>query len=190
MAFKLPRLRDDWQDNPHLTQRYWNEAMLNLEKVLNQLLSIPAIQQALEDLTDATAAAQAAANNANDAADATSAESSIVNSYIDSTSFTAPLIQSDNLGDVTIKTHTRVYGNGSTVSVNGTTISTGEAAGNILRFYYDDSSRAGGSVTYAYTVDPAAFPVQSGDRHSVGVVTVPATGTDGGDYLKPPGYVY
>lgn len=102
-------------------------------------------------------------------------------------SFTPPFIEADDLGQVVIAAHTRFYGDGTSVDVDGGTISTGEAAGSVLRFYYDDSQHAGGAVTYLYTVDPTAAPIQSGARHVVGKVEIPASGTQDGTYLLPPG---
>lgn len=189
MAFKIPRLTQGYKNQEGLLERYWDDAMGQLEGVLNEILALPAIQTALTDLDTATTAAQTAADNANSAAAASTAESSIVNSYIDSTSFTAPLMSCDTSGNATIKTHDRVYGDGTTVEVTGATYASGESASSVIRIYYDQSSRAGGAVTFEHTLDPAAPPVQGGDRHSVGALTVPGAGTSNGNYITPPGYI-
>lgn len=196
-VFRLPRLPVNWLTSPDLFRRYWDEAMSKIEETLNAILAIPAIEQALADLDSATQAALDAADAAQNAADgaaaataASAAETSIVNSYI--TGFTPPLLTISDTGLVTIANHTRVYGDSTlnpSVSVTGGTISTGLPAGSAIRVYYDDPSRAGGGVTYQYTVDPAAPPVQSGNRHSVGAGVVPATGTEDGGYVRPPGWV-
>lgn len=187
---KLPRLTKGWREQPELLERYWDIAMSKLEDILNQLIAIPLIEAALADLDAATTAAAAAAANANAAAEAVTSESSLVNSFVDN--FVAPLISADNLGDITIATHDRVYGDSTlnpTVSVTGAVVSSGAAPASVVRIYYNDPARAGGAVTYLFTVDPAAPPVQGGNVHSVGAVTIPAAGTQGGNGVRPPGYV-
>lgn len=186
---KLPRLTHGWDKQPQLLERYWDIQATKLEGVLNQILSIPLIIDALADLDAATQAAQDAADNANAAAGAVTSESSLVNSYI--SNFTPPVISVDSTGLVTIANHDRVYGDpvlNPTVSVVGDTISTGEPTGSLIRVYYIDPARAGGAVTYLYTVDPADPPVQGGDTHSVGAVTVPGVGSVDGGFIRPPGY--
>lgn len=190
MAIKLPRLPTNWQEQPKLVERYWDTTMTNLEKTLNAILAIPLIENALVDLDTAIAAADAAAANANAAANSVTSETSLVNSF--PTSFVAPLISADSLGNVTIANHSREYGDSvlnPTVAVTGGVIATGAAAASVVRVYYNDPARAGGTVTYLFTVDPAAPPVQSGNTHSVGAVTIPAAGSQGGNGVRPPGYV-
>lgn len=200
MAFRLPRLPYGWRDQPQLFERYWDEFATNIEKTLNAILEIPEIAEALQDAIDAAEAAadnaQTAADNAqtaaDDAASATAAqaqETSLVNSY---PSAGVPILSADSTGLVTIATHNRVYGDSAlnpTVSVTGNTVASAAAALSIVRVYYDDPTRAGGAVTYGFTVDPAAPPVQSGNRHSVGAVEIPAVGSQDGRPLGPPGYV-
>lgn len=186
---KLPRLTHGWDKQPQLLERYWDIQATKLEGVLNQILAIPLIIDALANLDAATQAAQVAADNANAAAGAVTSESSLVNSYV--SNFTPPVISADNTGLVTIANHDRVYGDpilNPTVAVTGNTVATGKAAGTIVRIYYNDSTRAGGAVTYLFTVDPAPPPVQGGDTHSVGAVEIPAAGSVGGGYVRPPGY--
>lgn len=103
--------------------------------------------------------------------------------------FTAPLIQADASGNVTIAAHTRYYGDGTSVAVAGGVLATGEAAASVLRIYYDDPRHLGGAVSYQYTLDPAVAPIQTGVRHIVGRVEIPASGTQDGTYLFPPGYI-
>lgn len=187
---KLPRLLQGWRDQPKLLERYWDIAMKQIEDILNQLLSIPLIIDALADLDAAILAAQAAADNANNAADSVTSETSIVNSYPANPS-PAPLISADSTGLITISNHQRVYGDPTldpTVSVTGNTIATGLAPASIARVYYNDPARSGGGVAYLYTVDPADPPVQGGDTHSVGAVTIPAAGSQAGGQVNPPGH--
>lgn len=190
MAVKLPRLPTNWQDQPKLVERYWDSTMTEIEKTLNAILAIPLIEDALADLDTAIAAADAAAANANAAATSITSESSLVNSFPDN--FAAPLVSVDNLGNVTIAAHDRVYGDSvlnPTVSVTGATVATAAAPTDIVRIYYNDATRAGGTVTYLFTTDPAPPPVQGGDIHSVGAVEIPTVGTLSGKNVTPPGFV-
>lgn len=200
MTIKLPRLPVNYDKVPGLFTRYWDEAMSNIEKAVNEVLAIPAIQAALTAATDAAAAANSAAASANSAAaaaqstaDVQAEELSLVNSYIDPTSFTGDLISLTSAGVATIKTHTRIYGNSilnPSVSVTGSSFTvSGVVSGDVVRFYYDDTLRAGGSVTYLTTIDPVPALAQSGITHSVGAATVPVSGSSAGKYVKPPGYV-
>lgn len=189
-VIKLPRLLRGWREQPELLERYWDIAMSKLEDVLNQLLAIPAIEAALADLDTATQAAQDAADAANAAANSVTSESSLVNSY--PTNYVGALISATSTGDVTIANHDRAYGDATlnpTVAVVGDTISTGSVSPDVIRVYYIDPTRAGGAVTYLFTVDPADPPVQGGNVHSVGAVEIPAAGTQNGNGVRNPGYV-
>lgn len=188
--FKLPRLQKGWRDQPLLLERYWDIAMTQIERTLNAILDIPAIEAALVAVAAATAAANAAANNAQAAADGVTTDTSLVNSYPTNPS-PSPLISADNAGNVTVNSHQRVYGDSvlnPTVLVIGGGIATGASPGEIVRVYYDDPTRSGGSVTYLFTVDPAPVPVQTGNTHSVGAVEIPSGGPVDGGPVRPPGY--
>ena len=190
MTFRLPRLPVNWKEQPQLFERYWDETLFSLEKTLNVILDIPLIKQAVADAQAAAAVAQTAASTARNAIDNQASMTSLVNSY--TSGFTGALLTANTSGTVTIQTHNRVYGDSTlnpTVSVAGSSISTGASAGNTVRIYYDDPSRAGGAVTYLFTIDPATPPVQGGSRHSVGAVVIPSSGTNGGKNLGPPGYI-
>ncbi len=191
---KLPRLPLGWKNQPQLFERYWHEAMTQIEKTLNDVLAIPAIEAAIAAANDAAIAANNAAIAANDAIDAQRSDTSLTNSYVDTSSYVGTLITCTSAGLVTIKTHTRIYGDPSlnpNSSVTGNTFTVGAAVpGDLIRIYYADTNRTGGSVTYQYTIDPAPPPVQTGNIHSVGVVEVPVTGTANGKEIKNPGYVY
>lgn len=193
MPLKLPRLQAGFQIvNPkdgtptNAMIQWWQSVAEQAETAIN---GVEAALAAAGIALDAAEAANTAAGNAQTAADTTSAETSLVNSYVDN--FVAPIITSDNLGNVTIATHDRVYGDPTlnpTVSVDGDTIATGEVSPSTVRIYYNDPTRAGGAVAYLFTVDPATPPVQGGDTHSVGAVTIPAAGTQDGGFIRPPGY--
>jgi hypothetical protein len=190
---KLARLPAGWRDRPQLFERYWDEAVGKIEETLNSLLMLPIIEDALSDVVAATALATSAATEANTATLAQRAETSIINSYINVASFTGDLISTTEAGVITVKTHERVYGDPAfnpSVSVSGAVITTsGTTTGSIVRIYYNDIPRSGGTVDYLYTVDPAPPPVQSGSTHSVGAVEIPANGMAAGKEIKNPGYV-
>jgi hypothetical protein len=88
---------------------------------------------------------------------------------------------------VTIGAHTRSYGDGTSVSVNGGTV-TGQPFSTLVYIYYDDTALAGGAVTYAATTSQATAAQVNG-RHLVGSVTTPANGAppEVGDNPRPPG---
>jgi hypothetical protein len=174
-------------------QLFWQKTVDAIEASFDGIEGALAAAGIALDAADAanTAAAVAtgAAVLAQDAADATMAETSIVNSFI--SNFTAPIISAASTGIVTVATHDRVYGDSTlnpTVSVTGNTVATGQVNPALVRIFYDDPSRAGGVVTYQFTVDPATAPVQSGHRHSVGAVVIPAAGSSNGGYIRPPGF--
>lgn len=163
--------------------------MTKIEDLFDQILAVPVIQDYVTQLQEATTQLQEATAEAAAITGQSRAESSLVNSYVEAA---GTVISVDDLGDVTINAHTRVYGDSTlnpSVSVAGSTISTGETAGAVIRVYYVDPTRAGGTVTYQFTVDPDPVVPQTGDNHSVGAVTVPVTGTEDGAYLRPPGYI-
>lgn len=91
---------------------------------------------------------------------------------------------------ITVAAHDRVYAD-KTVSVSSGSL-TGKAYSTLYFVYYDDAGRAGGSVTYATTTDPAIAYNSSTypDRHLVGYVTTPASGgaDTGGSGTAPPGW--
>lgn len=190
---RLPRLPVNWKTQPQLFERYWDEAMTTIENNLNAILELPAIQAAVDAANAAAAAANSAASTAQATSDAADLANSLINSFVDASSFTAPLLTATSALAVTIKTHTRIYGKPSlnpNRSVTGATITaTGAVAGDTVRIYYNDPTRAGGAVTYLFTIDPAPAPVQGGNLHSVGAVLIPAAGTNNGKFFQPPGYV-
>ena len=201
MTLKLPRLPTGWKDQPQLFERYWNDAMDAIESNINSIEAIPVIQAELllvsgaaDAANTAAAAANTAAATANAATVTNKSESSIVNSFIDQSSFTGALMSVTSLGVVTVQAHTRIYGdstlNPSVAVAAGTIPTVGSTSASIIRIYYNDPTRAGGAVLYQYTIDPTAAPVQGGNLHSVGAVKVPATGSINGINVGPPGYIY
>ena len=128
-------------------------------------------------------AAQALAQAANDTAQQNLAQTNIASSYTNPSN----VLTADSAGNITIAAHSRVYGDGRSVSVDGGSLS-GFAAGAYVSVFYDDAARMGGAVSYQGTTDAVA---QAGDRHSVGQITIPAAGsppaTGGG--VSAPGYI-
>lgn len=164
--------------------------ILTWQQLVTQLELIPGLEAAIAAADAAAANAQAAADNANAAADSITSEQSLVNSSPANYAF--PLLQADNTGNVTIANHDRVYGDPTlnpTVPVTGGVVASGASPGSVVRPYYDDPTRAGGIVTYLFTVDDDAFPSQTGDTHVLGAVTIPAAGTQDGNPVRPPGNV-
>lgn len=195
LQIKLPRLNYQWQQNPQLLERYWDEAMNEIERTLNEILLIPSIQQGLQDLEDniveITADIETVTELANEVDGVVAgevAQSSLRESFVNG--FTGSLISADSAGVVTIGAHDRVYTDNTTASVNGATINTGAAVGDTLRFFYNDPDRTGGAVAYLFTTDPGPPPVQIGDTHVIGTVQIPASATSDGNYVRPPGFVF
>jgi len=176
VKLRLARLPVGWQSQPDLIARYWDDAMTAIEKSIGNIVDTIAAREAAEEAKKATQDLKQ--------------ESSIALSYLDA--YTPPIMTATPAGVVTIKNHQRVYGNDDInprVTVYGATINTGAAPGKTVRFYYDDPERNGLDVNYQFTVDPAPPVAQSGSIHSVGVVTIPDSGTAQGSGVRPPGYV-
>lgn len=160
----------------------------NVVAALNAITSIPEIEQALQGLDAATQAAQQAASDAVQAADqaqqqtgATQREAALQGSYIEPSA-----VLSATPTTITIATHTRRYADGTSAAVNGGSVSA-TAQGDVDYVYYNDAARTGGTVIYLVSTTP---PVQTGDAHVVGAVTIPTTGTQqGGEGPRRPGFV-
>lgn len=163
-------------------QRALNDAFARIQAAIQAIENIPEIQAALANLDTATQAAQQAASDANAAAQAITAESALQNSYI-----SPDTVLSATATTISVAAHTRYYTDGTSVAVNAGTVAA-TAAGDTDFVFYDDPARAGGAVTYQVST---TSPTQTGNRHVVGAVMVPAAGataTGGRGPLKP-GYV-
>lgn len=195
MALKLPRLQNNqqlidangfptdvfvlwWQQVAEQVEASINGIAVALEAAGIALDAADAAQAAADAADAAAAAAQGAANNVTDAA-------SLANSYVTGITVTATDIGASVT--ISISAHTRVYGDGTSVSVSGGVI-TGQPYSTTLYIYYDQASRAGGSVTYVATtnIDDVA---QLNDRHSVAQVDTPAAAAppNNGGGVRPPG---
>lgn len=193
MAYRLPRLRDNVPivstktGNPLFIFIRWIQSLVvAIETALNTLQdaidAIALAQTAADDANAAAAAADAAAASAQSATDALTTESNLVNSYVTGCTVTAADAGANTT--ITISGHTRVYGDGTSVSVTGGTV-TGLAYSTGYSVYYVQASRAGGAVTYLATTTPATA-AQTGDTHLVGGITTPAAAapsTTGGAVL-------
>lgn len=128
-------------------------------------------------------AAEAKADAAQTQAVATATEDSLAKSFPSPTN----ILSAASDGTITITAHTRVYGDGTSVAVNGGSL-TGWSAGQFVQVYYDDAGRAGGAVAYQGTT---AVIAQGGARHIIGGVTIPLAGEAPYDGFPPfpPGYV-
>jgi len=182
MVYNMP-LVEKLTGRPNQTfHRWWNESMDQIEAAINGIqdaLTAAGIAQA------AATAANAAAATANTAADNAAAVTNLAESGTDGLTLTATDAGSD--ATITISAHDRIYADGTTVSVNGGSV-TGLLYSTLYFVYYDDASRAGGAVTYVVTTN-TADAVQTGNRHLVGDVTTPVAAgadTDGG-IVVPPG---
>jgi len=195
---RLPRLQSlapivDKDGKPTLTfTRYFQSFAEQIELVLNKIAEILGITDeldaAIQEAKAAAAAAKAAADNAQDAADGAQAttdaqkrEAALQGSYIEPDSV---VTASTTL--ITIAAHMRKYADGTSAAVSdGTVAATGMGDSDYVS--YVDAARTGGVVTYVASTTP---PVQTGDTHVVGAVTIPTTGTvDGGSGPRRPGFV-
>lgn len=184
---KLPRLPStqyivDKNGAPLVSfQQFWQQAMTQIETSVN------GIQDAIDAAAAANAAAAAATNaaaTANNAADAAAADNAIANSGV--TGLTMTAADAGTSATITISSHTRVYADGTSVSVSGGSL-TGLAYSTSYYVYYHDALHAGGAVTYLSSISASAA-IQSGDVHSVGAVTTPAAAgppKDGRGNLAP-----
>lgn len=172
-------------------QLYIQRVLENIEESVNALIDVEnatEAAQAAADAADAAAtAAASAAETANTAATSASEASALATSGTSGLTITATDAGSNVT--VSISAHTRVYGDGTSVSVNSGNI-TALAYSTVYYIYYDQASRAGGAVTYQATTSQATA-AQTGDRHSLGAVTTPAAaaGPVTGSPNLPPGVV-
>lgn len=156
-------------------QRICEQLETALDGIDTELGALAAAQAA-----QATADAAQAAANSVDLNDKISASSVIPANVITAT---------DNGTNVTITiaSHTRVYGDGSQVSITGDTL-TGNYS-TTYGIYYDDSTCSDTTPSFQKTtVATRALPNFTNGRHFVGTVDTPASGgaaTTGGS--TPPG---
>lgn len=181
MALNLPSMQRNVviveSSTGHTTpvyHRWWQKVVKTLETSFNDLeelvLDIAAAQNTADTAQTTATSAQTTATSAQ--ADAVSA--SALTSFSVSGTLGCTITGTDAGSDATVSitAHSRIYGDGTSVSVNSGTV-TGLSYSTQYYIYYVDPSRSGGSVTYLATT-VAATAVQTGDTHFVGVVTTPA----------------
>lgn len=172
-------------------QQWWQAFAKAIEAQFGAVDAAIAAQDAADAANAAAASATAAATTAQTAAtaaqttaDTVTADQNLINSYV--TGLTLGATDAGASASISISAHTRVYGDGSSVSVNAGSF-TGLAYSTTYYVYYDDITRAGGAVTYAQTTT-AETAAQTGNRHLVGSVLTPAAAagpTSGGGVLPP-----
>lgn len=180
-------------------QIWWQQFSDSIEYSINGIAAALAAAgialDAAEIAMDAADAAQLAADNAQTAADNANAAVASTNSAVSLANSgvvnEAGPLEAISTGTVTIANHDRLYGDQTlnpTVAVTGDTLSSGFSSGDIVYVYYLDPTRAGGAVSYLFSLDPADV-VQAGSTHSVGVVEIPAGPTATGIYVRPSGVI-
>jgi hypothetical protein len=157
-------------------QARWQSVMENIEESVNAVIeaqnAADAANAAAVAAQDAAESAQAAAEAAQATADGAQGNSSIASSGVSGCTILATDAGTD--ADIDISAHTRIYGDGTSVSVDGDTL-TGLLYSTKYYIYYDQPSRAGGAVSYLTTTSQTTA-AQTGNRHTVGSVTTPAGG--------------
>lgn len=181
MSIRLPRFL---RDIPITTEKGLPTLQFHQwwETVLKQIeASINSITAALEAADIAIAAAEAAQS----AADSVTSTAKLNTSGMTGLTITATDAGTD--ATVVVSNHTRVYGDGTSVSVTGASI-TGLSYETTYVIYYLDASFAGGAVSYLTSTDLTSVS-QTGSTHVVGRVTTPAAGQpdENGAGPLPPG---
>lgn len=184
MTRKLDRLNGT-NDKGLAFQKLWQK---NCEIVEGNFADIT---QLVTDLATAVAAivtAQAAANAAQSTANTVKRDDGIASSW---TSPGTILSAADAGADatITIAGHTRKYSDNTSASVTGGSL-TGKAYSTVYYIYYDQTSRAGGAVSYQAATDPnTALAGAAAGRHFCGKITTPAAlgGATSGGYNPPSG---
>lgn len=196
MAFRVPRfdrtipLVDEKRTATYPYHLWWDRAAKSIEDAINGIqdaLTAAGIAQAAADDAQAAAdAAQAAADSAQAAADGAGTTSKLSGSGV--SGLTLQGVDAGSNASITISAHTRVYSDGTQVSVGANSL-TGLAYSTVYYVYYDDPAFAGGAVSYVATTIQADAAQVNG-RHLVGEVTTPAALGPANDGLKPavPGF--
>lgn len=191
-VFRLPRLLSnadivDPQRRPTTTfQQWWQQVVTQIERAITLIVELTGIQEqfelALQQAQQAAVDAQAAADQAQQQTEAAKREAALQGSYIEPNS-----VLTASTTTIMIAGHTRYYADGTSAVVNAGTAPVAGSPGDVNYVSYEDPMRAGGAVTYIVS-DNA--PVQTGNTHVVGAVTIPTTGTQpGGRGPLRPGYV-
>lgn len=172
--------------------RYFNDNATAITKALNDLVQARTdIGTNATDTSTALTAAQGAQTTVDGLQSTVTAltkQMSLSLSYVSGVTLTAALNVADpTKADITISTHQRHYGDGTSATVTGAILH-GVALSTALYIIYSDHSRSGGTVSYSTTTDLLAAS-QIGDQHLVGLITTPAAGattSTTGTVLRPP----
>lgn len=163
--------------------RRLNEILGSLAQAINGVIeaqnAAAAAQAAAETAQAAAEMAQEAAEQAQQQGGQQSREQALVTSGI----MPRVVVRASATGNVSIESHTRYYGDGTTVEVDAGNVDDGYMPGDQVFVSYVDASRAGGAVIYEGS---PSFQSQTNDRHVVGSVVVPDTGTREGEPGPPP----
>ena len=170
-------------DNGHPTIEYLRQLNSIIGQLGKQTNANTELLAMIETALEQAGIAVLTAEEARDAARASARDQNLVNSYVDPGS---PLHCADLT--ITIDTHERVYGDGTRVTVAGSTLT---VAAYSTRYWitYLDPARTGGTVTYVAT-DNYLNAAQQGDRHVVGDLVTPADAAappTNGNGPRPPG---
>lgn len=175
---------------PTITFHKWvNGVVGTLQSAYNDLDQL--VGDIAESLKQAGIAIETA-NEAKSAATSASKDTALVNSYVSPSNILSAVLDTVDATKavITIADHTRMYGDGTSKPVTGSTI-VGLSLSATYYVTYMDATRAGGSVTYMTTTDYLAAG-QGSDRHLVGSIVTPAAGSTApstGDPVRPPGVV-
>jgi hypothetical protein len=118
--------------------------------------------------------------------DALAKQAALVNSYTSPTSVLTASYDGTS-ATITIAAHSRIYGDGTSVSVSGGSIAA-LLSNTVYYVFYTDTAHAGGTVTYHDSLS-GGDAAQTNGVHSVGVILTPSTtgGSSGGAGGDPPG---
>lgn len=165
------------------TSQFQQQTQRDKEEIERSINGLRASVDAIQSAFAAAAEAQRIAGLATEAA------TSVQNEVKLTASYTSPqnALSADSGGTVTIASHTRVYGDGSTVSITGGTLS-GFAIGQVVGVYYNDPTYSLTAPTFLADTG-GGEAVQTNGRHVIGFVTVPGAGQppSGGTGPTPPG---
>jgi hypothetical protein len=186
----LPPVQPTWGQ----FQVWWQAVVGNLQGELGALAAAQAAQAAADAAQTTATTANTTANTANTTANtANSTANTVKRDDAISTSWTSPgtILTGKDAGSnasIVIINHTRKYSNTDSVSVTGATL-TALSYSTLYYVYYDQTSRAGGAVTYHATTNPnTALPGAAAGRHYCGKVTTPAAAAaDTTGDVYPPG---
>jgi trimeric autotransporter adhesin len=186
----LPPMQPTWGQ----FQVWWQAVVGSLQGELGALAAAQAAQATANTAVTNAAAAQTTANTGvTNAATAQTTADTVKRDDAISTSWTSPgtILTGRDAGasaSIIIAGHTRYYSDTNSVSVTGATL-TGKSYSTVYYVYYDQTSRAGGAVSYQATTNAnTALPGKAAGRHYCGKVTTPAAAAaDTTGDVNPPG---